>query len=165
MSRPTLSPVPDAMRASPTPFIASSSRIKAARAALSLCAHADALAREADAEVDAAADAHRLFALLEQRETMLQDLAEQLLVLRLHRATADCALFAATERVVDEADALLAEVCAAVSTSHRITMELAAKVSRRSEEIRAELDAVQRASSASAAYGLPGGPRLVDRLR
>jgi hypothetical protein len=58
------------MRASPSPLISSSSRVKAARAALSICAHADALAREADAEVDAAADDHRLFALLEQRETI-----------------------------------------------------------------------------------------------
>lgn len=165
MSRSTPPSTFAAMRASPSPLLSSSSRVKAARAALSLCAHADALAREADAEVDTAADDHRLFALLEQRETMLQDLAEQLLVLRLHRPTADSALFAATERVVDEADALVAEVCSAVSTSHRITMELAAKVSRRSEEIRAELDAVQRASTASTAYGMPGGPRLVDRLR
>lgn len=153
------------LRAPHTPAITSASRIKAARAALTICAHADALAREADAEVDSLADDHRLFALLEQREVMLQDLAEQLLVLRLHRPTADSALFAATERVVDEADALVSDVCSAVSTSHRITVELAAKVARRSEEIRAELDAVQRASHASAAYGLPGGARLVDRLR
>jgi len=141
------------------------SRTHAARAALALCASADALAREVEVEVSSAADDHRLFALLEQREELLQDLAEQIVMLRLERPTADSALFAATERVVDEADALVAEVCAAVSTSHRITMELAAKVGRRAEELRSELDAVQRASTAGTAYGMAGGARLVDRLR
>lgn len=137
----------------------------AARSALALCASADAIAREVEVEVTSPADDHRLFALLEQREVMLQDLAEQLIVLRLERPTADSALFAATERVVDEAEALVAEVCSAVTTSHRITVELAAKVARRSEEIRAELDAVQRASTASVAYGMNAGARLVDRVR
>lgn len=141
------------------------SRAHAARAALALCASADALAREVEVEVATAADDHRLFALLEQRDVMLQDLAEQLVVLRFERPTADSALFAATERVVDEADALVAEVCSAVDSSHRVTMELAAKVSRRAEELRGELDAVQRASTAGVAYGMAGGARLVDRRR
>jgi hypothetical protein len=44
-------------------------------------------------------------------------------------------------------------------------MELAAKVGRRAEELRSELDAVQRASTAGTAYGMAGGARLVDRLR
>jgi hypothetical protein len=118
-----------------------------------------------EVEVSSAADDHRLFALLEQREEMLQDLAEQIVALRYERPTADSALFAATERVVDEADALVAEVCTAVSASHRITMELAAKVARRATELRSELDAVQRASTAGTAYGMAGGARLVDRLR
>lgn len=142
-----------------------SSHRRAARQALALCASADALAREVEVEVASAADDHRLFALLEQREVMLQDLAEQLLVLRQERPTADNALFAATERVVDEADALVAEVCAAVDSSHRITVALAAKVGRRAEELRSELDAVQRASTAGVAYGLAGGARVVDSLR
>ncbi|MBA3917181.1 MAG: hypothetical protein C0516_01180 [Gemmatimonas sp.] len=136
---------------------------EAAREALALCAGADALAREAAAT--ALADEHRLLALLEQREEMLQDLAEQLLILRTERPTADSALFAATERVVDEADALIADVCSAVSTSHQITLDLAAKVARRTEEIRAELDAVQRTSVASVGYGAMAAPRLVDRFR
>lgn len=140
-------------------------RTHAARTALALCASADALAREVEVEVAKAADDHRLFALLEQRDVMLQDLAEQLVVLRMERPTADSALFAATERVVDEADALVAEVCSAVTTSHRITVELAAKVGRRAEEVRGELDAVQRASTAGVAYGMAGGARLVDRRR
>lgn len=140
-------------------------RVDAARSALALCAGADALARAVEVEVTSVADEHRLFALLEQRDEMLQDLAEQLVVLRLERPTADSRLVAATERVVDEAEALVAEVCAAVSTSHRVTVELAAKVGRRADELRAELESVQRASTASMAYAAPGGARLVDRRR
>jgi hypothetical protein len=141
------------------------SRAQAARTALSLCASADELARELEVEVTSAAGEHRLMALLEQRDEMLQDLAEQLLILRTERPTADSLLFAATERVVDEADALIAEVCSAVSTSHQVTLDLAAKVARRTEEIRAELDAVQRTSVASVGYGAMAAPRLVDRFR
>lgn len=140
-------------------------RADAARSALALCTSADALAREVEVEVTSVADEHRLFALLEQRDEMLQDLAEQLVVLRMERPTADSFLFAATERVVDDAEALVAEVCAAVETSHRVTVELAAKVGRRADELRAELDNVQRASTASTAYGVSGGARLVDRRR
>ncbi|MBL0938556.1 MAG: hypothetical protein IBJ03_06665 [Gemmatimonadaceae bacterium] len=138
-------------------------RRAAAREALALCAGADALAREA--ATTALADEHRLLALLEQREEMLQDLAEQLAILKYERPTADSALYAATERVVDEADALVAEVCSALTSSHQVTLELAAKVARRTEEIRAELDEVQRTSVASAGYGGYTGPRLVDRVR
>lgn len=153
------------MRSAPTTPYSRTSRTHAARTALALCASADALAREVEVEVTAPADEHRLFALLEQREVMLQELAEQLVVLRLQRPTADSALFAATERVVDDADALVSEVFAAVTASHRVTVELAAKVGRRAEELRAELDAVQRASTAGTAYGVPAGARLVDRFR
>jgi hypothetical protein len=151
------------MRSAPTE--SRTARTDAARSALALCASADDLARAVEREVVSPADDHRLFALLEQREVMLQDLAEQLVVLRLERPTADSALYAATERVVDDADALVAEVCSAIATSHRVTVELAAKVAKRSEEIRAELDAVQRASTASVAYGRPAGAHLVDRRR
>ncbi|WP_396224141.1 hypothetical protein [Gemmatimonas sp.] len=149
---------PPALQSIPT-------RAEAARTALALCAGADALAREVEVEVASIADDHRLFALLEQREVMLQDLAEQLVVLRLARPTADSALFASTERVVDEAEALVADVCTAVHLSHRITVELAAKVGRRAEELRAELDDVQRATTAGMAYGVAAGARLVDRRR
>ncbi len=138
-------------------------RQAAARGALAICATADALAREA---VDVVGqDDDRLFSLLEQRDEMLQDLSEHLVMLRLERPTADSPLYAATERAVDDADALLTEVSAALSTSHRVTMELAAKVARRTEEIRRELDAVQRASSAGLGYGAVTGVHLVDRLR
>jgi hypothetical protein len=153
------------MRASSVPVVAHSSRLHAAQSALALCASADELARAVEREVVSPADDHRMFALLEQRDVMLQDLAEQLVVLRLERPTADSALYAATERVVDDADALVAEVCSAIATSHRVTVELAAKVAKRSEEIRAELDAVQRASTASVAYGRPAGAHVVDRRR
>ena len=138
-------------------------RQAAARGALAICAGADALAREAGEVVGQ--DDDRLFSLLEQRDEMLQDLSEHLVMLRLERPTADSPLYAATERAVDDADALLAEVSTALSTSHRVTMELAAKVARRTDEIRRELDAVQRASSAGLGYGAATGAHLVDRLR
>lgn len=138
-------------------------RQSAARGALAICASADALAREAVEVVGQ--DDDRLFSLLEQRDQMLQDLSEHLVMLRLERPTADSPLYAATERAVDDADALLTEVSAALSTSHRVTMELAAKVARRTDEIRSELDAVQRASSAGLGYGAAAGAHLVDRLR
>ena len=138
-------------------------RQAAARGAVDICASADALAREA---VDIVGqDDDRLFSLLEQRDEMLQDLSEHLVLLRLERPTADSLLYAATERAVDDADALLTDVSAALMTSHRVTMELATKVARRTDEIRRELDAVQRASSAGMGYGSPGGAHLVDRLR
>lgn len=143
-------------------------RRAAAQQALSLCASADALAREADQVMEV--DAHRLMALLEQRDELLQDLAEQLAILRYERPTADSALFAATERIVDEADALVAEVCSALTASHRMTIDLAARVARRAEEIRTELDAVQRTAYATQGYMTSGlatsrQPRLVDRVR
>jgi len=44
-------------------------------------------------------------------------------------------------------------------------VELAAIIGRRREAIRAELDAVQRSSTASVAYGTPTGAPLMDRVR
>lgn len=110
-------------------------------------------------------DDDRLFSLLEQRDEMLSDLAEQLVVLRAERPTADSPLYAATEKAVDEADDLIAEVCAALSVSQRVTMELAARVARRAAEIRSELDAVQRAGSAGVGYATLSNPHLVDSRR
>jgi hypothetical protein len=138
-------------------------RHAAARGALAICASADAIAREA---VDVVGhDDDRLFSLLEQRDEMLQDLSEHLVLLRLERPTADSPLYAATERAVDDADALITEVSAALTTSHRVTMELAAKVARRTDEIRRELDAVQRAGNAGIGYGAAASAPLVDRRR
>ena len=142
---------------------ASPERQEAARQALAICANADAAAREAERVVGV--DDGRLFTLLEQRDDLLRDLAETLVVLRLERPTADSPLFAATERAVDEADALIDEVCAAVKVSERVTMELVARVAQRAAEIRAELDAVQRAGSARLGYATPEAPRMVDSRR
>ncbi|MCC6243379.1 MAG: hypothetical protein IT353_11095 [Gemmatimonadaceae bacterium] len=142
----------------PTPV-----RQAAAQSALALCASADAAAREAESVVGV--DDDRLFSLLEQRDEMLSDLAEQLVVLRAERPTADSPLYAATEKAVDEADDLIAEVCAALNVSQRVTMELASRVARRAAEIRAELDAVQRAGSAGVGYATLSNSHLVDSRR
>lgn len=136
---------------------------QAAHRAMALCASADSLAQAASTL--SVADEHRLFALLEEREVIMQDLAEQLAVLQNTRPTADSPLFTATERVVDEADALVADVCSALKNSHSVTVHLAGRVAKRVAEIRRELDNVQRASQASAGYGASPNVRLVDRIR
>ena len=68
-------------------------REAAARRALGLCEHADAAARDAERAIGV--DDDRLFSLLEQRDEMISDLAEQIAVLRSQRPTADSALYAA----------------------------------------------------------------------
>jgi hypothetical protein len=142
---------------------AAARRAAAARAALALCARADALAHDLEAAVET--DDELLFDLLSQRDRMLEDLAEQLLVLRTARPTADSGWLASTERLIDDADALVDQVLAAVSSSHHVTLELTARLARRSDEIRAELEIVQRASTASTAYGVQAEARHVDRRR
>lgn len=138
-------------------------REHAAREALALCESADALARVADASLGV--DDDRLFSLLEQREQMLADLVEHVVTLRLERPTADSPLFAATERVVDDADALVTEVCTALTRSHRTTMALALRVSERAKALRAELAAVQRAGSAGIGYATLPVPGHLNNLR
>ena len=138
-------------------------RAQAARKALALCANADAAAREAESVVGL--DDARLFSLLETRDEILRDLAEHLVVLRMEPPTADSVLFAATERAVDDADDLITDVCAALTTAQHVTMELAARVARRAAEIREELDAVQRAGSARIGYATRPTPHLVDSIR
>ena len=138
-------------------------RENAARQALAICATADAIAREAGAFLDA--DDDRLFSLLEQREQMLVDLAEHVAALRLERPTADSPLYAASERVIDEADALVTDVCAALHTTQRATMALALRVSARTDLLREELAAVQRAGSAGLGYASLSSPHQLDRLR
>lgn len=136
---------------------------EAARQALALCAGADELAREA---VEAAqGDDARLLALMEQRDEMLQDLAEHLATLRLERPPADSPVYTYSETVLDEADALIVQVHRALDRSHRVTMDLVGRLARRSDELRAELDAVQRAVTAASGYATDPGPRLVDRFR
>ncbi len=122
----------------------------AAQKALALCARADVLAREASTA--AGTDASRVLAILEQRDDMLQDLAEHLVTLRHARPTADSPLLAHSAQMLDEADAVIAEVCSALDRSQRATVELLAKLARRSDELRTELDAVQRAGSAGMTY-------------
>ncbi len=138
-------------------------RERAARAALAICESADVLAGEADASLDI--DDDRLFSLLEQREQMLADLAEHVVTLRQERPTVDSPLFASTERIVDDADALVTEVCTALSRSHRATMALAMRVSERANALRAELAAVQRAGSAGLAYSIRPTPHHMDSFR
>lgn len=135
----------------------------AAHQAIALCLSADRLAEAASALP--IADEHRLFALLEEREVIMQDLAEQLTVLQNSRPTADSALLTLTEQMVDEADALVADVCAALRNSRSQTVLLAGKVARRVSEIRHELNKIQRASQASVGYAAAPIGRLVDRLR
>jgi len=141
----------------------SGGRERAAREALTLCESVDALARDADASLGV--DDDRLFSLLEQREQMLADLVEHVVTLRLERPTADSPLFAATERVVDDADALVTEVCTALTRSHRATMVLALRVSERVKALRAELAAVQRAGSAGIGYATLSVPGHLNNLR
>ena len=138
-------------------------RHAAAHDALALCGSADALAHEAAGAIGVNDD--HLFDLLQQRDALLQNLAEPLAVIREDRPVADRARLAATERAMHEADALLLRVQHALSASHRITIELAAKVAQRSEEIRAELHTVQRASSAGLGYAHPSTAHAVDRIR
>lgn len=138
-------------------------RRQAARKALAICATADALAREADASLGV--DDDRIFSLLEQREQMLVDLADHVATLRFERPTADSPLFAASERVIDDADALITDVCAALSTTQRATMALAVRVADRSNALRAELAAVQRAGSAGLGYAALSSAHQLDRSR
>lgn len=138
-------------------------RLAAARQVLAVCADVDAVTLEAQAAIGM--DDGRLFALLETRELMLQDLSEQMAVLHQTRPAADDPLLAATERSVDDADALLANVCEALAGAERSTRELAARVARRVESLRTELANMSRASQVGSAYQLGAQARLVDLRR
>lgn len=138
-------------------------REHAARRAVAICRTADEMAHQAVASVGV--DDDRLFSLLEQREQMLADLAEHLVVLRFERPTADSPLHAASERMVDEADALVSEVCDALTTAQRATMSLAVRVSERAAELRSELAEVQRAANAGMGYSAMVSGSQVDRVR
>ncbi|MCE2901308.1 MAG: hypothetical protein ACK6DP_05685 [Gemmatimonas sp.] len=151
--------------AAPEAATAAADRSAVAREALALCAGADALAREAESVIASRTNEDRLLAVLERRDELVQDLAEQLALLRFERPRADSPLLADTERLVAAADAVVDEVCAAVSATQRRTLDLAARMARRTEEIRAELDEVQRAVTASVGYGIGSAPHFVDRVR
>ncbi len=143
-------------------------RSDAARRALTICESADAMAREANESMDL--DDDRLFGLLEQREQMLADLAAHVVTLRIKRPTADRPLFdspllASTAHVVNDADALVTEVCKALSRSQQFTMALALRVADRAGALRAELAEVHRAGSASVGYAMRPTPHQLDSIR
>jgi len=152
------------MHSAPTPRRETSPQAirVAAQAALAICADADRLAREATEA--AIHDDERLPRLMEQRDELLGDLAEQLAVIRFSRPAADHPIFAQTERKLDEADRLVDQVMGALATSEKATQELVLALTKRSNELRAEIDAVQRASSASVGYGAASTSQLVDRV-
>ena len=140
---------------------------RAARAALAICADADRLAREAILAASAesvAADEDRLLRLMEQRDALLTDLADQLVVLRHARPADDSAHFSRSERTLDEVDTLIAEVMAAVAQSERETHVLTAHLARRADELRAELAQMHRVRTASAGYAaIAPTHQVVDR--
>ena len=138
-------------------------RAAVARQVLSVCAGIDAVTAEASASIGI--DDDRLFALLETREQMLLDLSEQVVVLQQSRPTADNPLLSATERAVDEADALIASVCDALGSAERATQRLATRVATRVETLREELAQLSRASTAGSAYQLGQQLRAVDFRR
>jgi hypothetical protein len=142
---------------------AASEREQAAQAVLGICATVDALAQEADVVLDV--DDDRLFSLLEQREQMLVDLTDYVVALKLERPTADSPLYAASEKVVDDADALISEVAAALMQSNRATMALALRVEARVSALREELAEVQRAGSAQMGYANVPVTHQMDRRR
>jgi hypothetical protein len=150
-------------RTSPGKPASPRARATAAAEALSICAGADGIANEASAAVGV--DDEKLFKLLEQRERMLAGLAEHIVTLQLSRVPADDPLFAMSERVVDDADMLVARVCEALSSSHRTTVALAMRVAERVSVLRDELASVQRAGNAGTAYTAFAPASQVDRRR
>ena len=135
----------------------------AARDALAACAGADRIAEQAWNAVGV--DDERLFSLLEERERMLSGLADHITTLKLQRHSADGGKVAASERVLDETDAVVGQVCEALSASQRTTMALAMRVAERVAELREELASVQRAGSAGLGYATLGTAPHVDRVR
>jgi hypothetical protein len=142
-------------------------RAMAARAALAVCASADALAHEASAVVGT--DDDRLFALIDQRELLLQDLAVHLAQVTPVRSAAAGAPLVATGAAdaapADDPDALLVSLREAITLSEQVTSALASRVAQRLDEIRVELEVVQRAMAASQRYGTSPAFNAVDRMR
>lgn len=135
----------------------------AAQEALAVCEGADRIAEHAWNAVGV--DDERLFSLLEERERMLAGLADHITTLKRQRHSADGGKVAASERVLEETDAVVARVCEALSASQRTTMALAVRVADRVAELREELATVQRAGSAGLGYATLGGSPHVDRVR
>ena len=127
------------------------SRTAAAQQVLALCDTFDELGREALAELGSN-DVH-LAELLTRRDQVLATLTEHLIALKLDPPAADSALLAGAEQAIDSADDLIMSVCEKLHTSQAATAALAARVARRSDELREEISAVNRAGTAGAAYG------------
>lgn len=132
-------------------------RVMATQAALAACASADALAHEAFAVVGT--DDDRLFALIDQRELLLQDLA-----VHLAQATPTRSVVARAASA-DGPDALLASLRDAIRVSEQVTSALASRVAERLAEIRVELEVLQRATAASHRYATAPASNAVDRMR
>ena len=141
---------------------ASSARAQAARDALALCETFNSLGHAAAINVQ---DSARLSELLQQRDDVLAELNEHLLVLRLERPSADGPQYAGAERAADTADDLVMQVRESLEASVAATSVLTARVAERASELRQEIAAVNRAGSAQNAYGVKTQSGQFDSLR
>lgn len=141
----------------------SPSRAAAAHKAMALVDAFDDLGRDALAALEGN-DGH-LAELLARRDEILATLTDHLIALKLDPPAADSALLAGAERAVDSADALVLSVCEAMQSSQAATTALAARVALRSEELREEIAAVNRAGTAGHAYSTHVHGTHLDRSR
>jgi hypothetical protein len=72
---------------------------------------------------------------------------------------------AADAAPADDPDALLVSLREAITLSEQVTSALASRVAQRLDEIRVELEVVQRAMAASQRYGTSPAFNAVDRMR
>ncbi|MEP6764143.1 MAG: hypothetical protein ABJB66_07525 [Gemmatimonadaceae bacterium] len=141
---------------------ASSARAQAAREALALCETFNSLGHTAAINVQ---DSERFSELLQQRDDVLAELNDHLLVLRLERPCADGPQYAGAERAADTADDLIMQVRESLEASVSATAVLTARVAERAGELRQEIAAVNRAGSAQSAYGSNRKSGQFDSLR
>ena len=141
---------------------ASSARAQAAREALTLCETFNSLGHAAATNFQ---DSARFSELLQQRDDVLAELNDHLLVLRLERPSADGPQYAGAERAADTADELIMQVRESLEASVAATAVLTARVAERASELRVEIAAVNRAGSAQNAYGSHRKSGQFDSLR
>lgn len=141
---------------------ASSARAQAARDALTLCETFNSLGHAAAINFQ---DSARFSELLQQRDDVLAELNDHLLVLRLERPSADGPQYAGAERAADTADELIMQVRESLEASLAATAVLTARVAERAGELRQEIAAVNRAGSAQNAYGSNRKSGQFDSLR
>lgn len=139
------------------------SRKQAAGRVLEICAEADGLADAAEASLEAGDE--RLFQLIEQRDAVLQELAECIVILQQGQPAADSSLVAISERIADDGDKLIQQVRSALDTSRERTNALVSRVAARVSELREELNRVHKAGSAQLAYAPHSGAVRVDSFR